>query len=130
MKYLLWFGGIVLAGVITMGAAIFVMHHAVQINFANPTPLEFWLSDAFLSFSMAMFVLLACWFAPAWRRNAVIFVVVFTVLFISVGIYSHIKYDGFLAVDHIIRYSSFLLAQALAVILSYRLFKDKRWTTQ
>lgn len=125
-----WIGGVLLSGVLTVGSAILIFHHVVKIDLANPTRSQFWISNFFLSLALGLFLFLACVVVPAWKRNAGVFVFVFSLLFIITGIYNHIMYDGYLQQDHIIRYSSFTLALILAMFISHKLYKNKRWRTR
>jgi tryptophan-rich sensory protein len=122
-----WLAGILLSAMLTLGAAILFFHHVINVDMNNLTPLEFWISNIFLAGAFGLFVFCACWFAPAWKRNAGIFALAFCVLFISAGIYNHITYDGFLHQDHIIRYSSFLLAIVFAFFMSRKKFGQNKW---
>jgi hypothetical protein len=122
-----WFAGILMSAMLTLGATILFFHQVIDVDMSNLTPVEFWISNIFLSVAFGLFVFCACWFVPAWKRNAGIFAIAFCVLFISAGIYNHITYDGFLHHDHIIRYSSFLLAVVIAFLLSQKRFGHKKW---
>lgn len=124
-----WIGGVLLAGVLTVGSTIVIFHHVVSIDLANPTRTQFWISNFFLSLAFGLFLFLACVMVPAWKRNAGVFVFIFSLLFILTGIYNHIIYDGYLHQDHIIRYSSFTLALILSMFISYKRYKNQRWRT-
>jgi hypothetical protein len=122
-----WIAGIVIASFLTLGLAIVVFHHVVEIDMNNPTPMQFWVSNFFLSLAFGLFLFMACWFAPRWKRNAGLVVLIFSLLFISMGIYHHFTDDGYLKPDHIIRYSSFTICLAFSMLLSYKVFQNRNW---
>jgi peptidoglycan/LPS O-acetylase OafA/YrhL len=130
MKTLLvlrWIAGIVLAAFLTLGLAIIVFHHVVEIDMNNPTPIQFWVSNFFLSLAFGLFLFIACWFAPRWKRNAGLLVLVFSLVFISLGVYHHFTDDGYLNQDHIIRYSSFIICLVLSMFISHKVFQNRSW---
>lgn len=122
-----WIAGIILSAALTLGATIFFFHYVINVDMNRLTPFEFWVSNIFLSLAFGSFVFCACWFAPAWKRNAGAFAFAFCTLFIAAGIYNHITYDGVLQKDHIILYSSFLLAIVLALFISHKKFRHRKW---
>ena len=123
-----WIFGIVLAGVLTLWAAGFIMHHDGNVDMNNLNEFQYWV--VFLtvpSVAFGLFVFLSCAFVPSQKKYAGILVISLSILFVGFGIYQHYMDNGFLPNQYIIRYTGFIAGLFMGFILSFNVFKRKNW---
>lgn len=128
MVILRWILGIVLAGVLTLGLAGFIMHHDGNVDMNNLNAFQYWV--VFLtvpSVAFGLFVFLSCAFVPSQKKYAGILVVLASIVFVGFGIYEHYVDNGFLPNQYIIRYTGFMTGLVIGFILSFNVFKEKKW---
>ncbi len=128
-KIFKWVFGIVLAGVLTLGLAGFIMHHNGNVDMNKLNGFQFWVIYLTVpSVAFGLFVFFSCVFVTSQKKYAGILVIFLSILFVGYGIYQHYIDNGFLPNQYIIRYTGFITGLAIGFILSYKLFKDKKWT--
>ncbi len=129
MKGVKWVLGVVLAGTITLGPANFLMHHMGEVDMKHLTAFQYWIQFLIVpSLAFGLFAFLACVFVPIQKKYAGVVVVVISFLFIVSGAYQHYLDDGFVHRDYVIRYSGFAFSLSIGFALSYKLFRQNRWT--
>ena len=130
MKWIKWISGILLAGIITIGPANFIMHHTGKVDMNNLTPFQYWIQFLTVpSLAFGLFVFLACAFAPAQKKYAGLLVFAISIIFIALGIYQHYTDDGYLRTDYLIRYIGFTICLSGGLAFSYRLYRNNKWTS-
>lgn len=130
MRWAKWSLGIVLAGIITLVPANFIMHHAGNVDMNNLNFFQYWIQFLTVpSLAFGLFLFLACAFVPIHKKYAGILVFVLSIIFIALGMYQHYTDDGFLRNDYLVRYSGFILCLIIGFALSYRLFRQNKWTS-
>ncbi len=128
-KILKWIFGIVLAGVLTLGSAFFIMHHNGNADMNKLNWFQYWVVYLTVpSLAFGVFVFLSCVLVPLQKKYAGILVFLLSIIFIGLGIYQHYIDDGFLRNQYIVRYTGFIIGLATGFILSYKVFKKKNWT--
>ena len=128
MRLIKWIFGIVLAGVITIWPASFIMHHTGKVDMNNLTPFQYWIKFlAIPSIAFGLFLFLACAFVPIQKKYAGILVFALSIIFITLGTYQHYTDDGFLRNVYLIRYIGFVIGLILGFSLSYKFFRKSKW---
>ena len=128
MRLIKWIFGIVLAGVITIWPANFIMHHTGKVDMNNLTPFQYWIKFlAIPSIAFGLFLFLACAFVPIQKKYAGILVFALSIIFITLGTYQHYTDDGFLRSVYFIRYIGFVIGLILGLSLSYKFFRKNKW---
>jgi ABC-type phosphate transport system permease subunit len=128
LKIFQWIFRIVLAAVLSLGVAAFIMHRDPNVDFNHLTSFQYWI--VFLtvpSVAFGLFVFLSCLFVQANKRRAGVIAVLLSIIFIGFGTYQHYMDNGYLPNQYIIRYSCFLAGLALGYLLSYKMFKNNNW---
>jgi cytochrome bd-type quinol oxidase subunit 2 len=129
-KILNWICGIVLAGVLTLGSANFIMHHNGNVDMNKLNWFQYWVVYLTVpSLAFGLFVFLSCVFVPLQKKYAAILVLLLSIIFIGLGMYQHYIDDGFLRNQYIVRYTGFIIGLAMGFILSYKVFKENNWST-
>jgi uncharacterized paraquat-inducible protein A len=130
MKWIKWILDIVLAGLITLVPANFIMHHTGKVDMNNLTPFQYWVQFLTVpSLAFGLFVFLSCVFVPMQKRFAGILVLAMSLIFIALGTYQHYTDDGFLRKDYLVRYVGFTICLIIGFMLAYRTFKQNGWTS-
>lgn len=130
MKWIKWILGIVLAGIITLVPANFIMHRTGKVDMNNLTPFQYWIQFLTVpSVAFGLFLFLACVFVPMQKKYAGILVFTLSLIFIALGTWQHYTDDGYLRNDYLVRYIGFTICLILGFMLSYKLFKQKLWTS-
>lgn len=130
MKWLKWVLGIVLAGIITLVPANFIMHRTGQVDMNNLTSFQYWIQFLTVpSIAFGLFLFLACAFVPIQKKYAGILVFVLSIVFIALGTYQHYTDDGYLRNDYLIRYIGFTSCLIIGFSLSYLFFRQGKWTS-
>jgi hypothetical protein len=128
MKILQWILLIVVAGILTIGTAGFIMHYGGSIDLKRLTPFQYWITYLTIpSVAFALFVFLSAVFVPRKKKYAVLLVIFCSIIFISLEAHQHYSYDGFLAEQFIIRYTGFTTGLMLSFIASYIVYKNRSW---
>ena len=124
-----WIFGILMAGLLSVGLGVLVMHHSGPVDMGRLTGFQYWLT-LFITppIALALFVFLSCAFVPSRKKYAGILVVSLCTFFIGMGAYEHYTYDGFLATQFKIIYSGFITGLAAGFVISYKVFKENKWT--
>lgn len=118
-----WVFGIILAGALTLGVAGLVMHIGAPVDMTKLSGFQYWVVFLMLpSIAFGLFVFLCCLLVPFNKKSAGILAIVFSLLFISYGVYQHYSDDGFLANQYIIRYIGFIICLIIGFLISYRVF--------
>lgn len=129
MKWFKWILGIVLAGIITLVPANFIMHHSGKVDMNNLTSFQYWIQFLTVpSIAFGLFLFLACVFVPIQKKYAGILVFTLSIIFIALGTYQHYSDDGYLRNDYLIRYIGFTVCLILGFSLSYKFFRQNNWT--
>ncbi|SRR6266542_3969027 len=129
MKWIKWILGIVLAGIVTLVPANFIMHHTGKVDMNNLTSFQYWVQFLTVpSIAFGLFLFLACLFVPIQKKSAGILVFMLSIVFIALGTYQHYTDDGFLRTDYLVRYIGFVVGLVLGFSLSYKFFKQTNWT--
>ena len=122
-----WIFGIILSGVLTLGVAGLVMHLGAPVDMTKLSWFQYWVVFLVLpSMAFGLFVFLCCLLVPFNKRSAGILAIVFSLLFISYGVYQHYSDDGFLANQYIIRYTGFIICLLIGFLVSYKVFNLRR----
>lgn len=130
MRWVTWSLAIVLAGIITLGPANFIMHHTGNVEMNNLSSFQYWIQFLTVpSLAFGLFLFLACAFVPIQKKYAGVLVFVLSVIFIALGMYQHYTDDGFLRNDYLVRYLGFVLCLMIGFALSYKLFRQNKWTS-
>ncbi len=130
MKWIKWILGVLLAGVITLVPANFIMHHTGKVDMNNLTPFQYWIQFLLVpSLAFGLFLFLACAFVPIQKKHAGILVFSLSIIFIALGTYQHYTDDGFLRSDYLVRYTGFVVALIIGFKLSYKFFGQRKWTS-
>ena len=130
MKWLKWILGIIVAGVLTLGAANIIMHHTGEVDMNHLNSFQYWIQFLTVpSLAFGLFLFLACAFVPIQKKYAGIFVFIVSIIFIALGMYQHYTDDGFVRRDYWIRYIGFIAGLLIGFAVSYKLFKQKKWTS-
>lgn len=130
MKWIKWISGIVLAGIITLLPANFIMHRTGQVDMNNLTSFQYWIQFLTVpSLAFGLFLFLACAFVPIQRKYAGVLVFVLSIIFIALGAYQHYADDGFLHNDYLVRYIGFVVCLIIGFLLSYNFYRQKKWTS-
>ena len=130
MKWVGWISGVILAGVLTLGAANLVMHHTGNVDMNNLTTFQYWVKFfAVPSLAFGLFLFLSSAFVPFKKKYAGITVLLLSLIFIALGSYQHYIDNGILQSQYIIRYSGFIIALAIGFHFSYRVYKKNKWTS-
>jgi hypothetical protein len=125
-----WGLGIAMAGLITLGPANFLMHHTGNVDMNNLSAFQYWIQFLTVpAVAFGLFLFLACAFVPVQKRTAGMLVFALSLVFIALGAYQHYTDDGFLRNDYLVRYFGFILCLLVGFGLSYRLFKQNKWTS-
>jgi hypothetical protein len=128
MKYVKWILAVALACMLSIVLTGYLMHHFIKnLDAYGLRDIQFWLINIGLGVGFGFFVFLSCLFVPMQKRNAAVAVVILCGLFIAMGIYHHIADTGFLEGKYTVRYTTFLLAIAMAYFISVKLFGRKNW---
>jgi hypothetical protein len=123
-----WMGGIVLAAVLTLGLAGFIMHLNGPVNVSKLSGSQYGLTLFIVPpVACCLLVLLACAFVPSNKKYAGILVSLLWASFISYGAYEHYNYDSFVANQFKIIYSGFVVGLLAGFVISYIVFKNKNW---
>lgn len=130
MKWIKWIFGIVLAGIITLVPANFIMHRTEQVDMNNLTSFQYWIQFLIVpSIAFGLFLFLACAFVPIQKKYAGVLVFTLSIVFIALGAYQHYTDDGYLRNDYLIRYLGFTVSLILGFSLSYLFFRQSKWTS-
>jgi hypothetical protein len=130
MKWTKWVLGIVLAGVITLVPASFIMHHTQKVDMNNLTSFQYWIQFLTIpSIAFGLFLFLACAFVPIQKKYAGILVFTLSIVFIALGAYQHYTDDGLLRNDYLVRYIGFVVGLLIGFSLSYKIFKQSKWAS-
>jgi hypothetical protein len=130
MKWLKWILGIVLAGIVTLVPANFIMHRTGQVDMNNLTSFQYWIQFLTVpSIAFGLFLFLACTFVPIQKKYAGILVFALSIVFIALGTYQHYTDDGYLRNDYLIRYIGFTIGLILGFSLSSKFFRQRKWTS-
>ena len=130
MKWIKWISGIVLAGIITLVPASFIMHRTGQVDMNNLTSFQYWIQFLTVpSIAFGLFLFLACAFVPIQKKYAGVLVFTLSIVFIALGTYQHYTDDGYLRNDYLIRYLGFTVCLILGFSLSYLFFRQSKWTS-
>ena len=130
MKWTKWIAGIVLAGIITIWPASYLMHHTGKVDMNNLAPFQYWIQFLTLpSIAFGLFLFLACAFVPIQKKWAGIIVFTLSFIFIALGIYHHYTDDGYLRNDYLVRYIGFVAGLILGFSLSYKFFREGKWAS-
>lgn len=125
-----WILGIVLAAILTLVPASLFMHHTGDVDMNNLNAYQYWVQFLALpSLAFGLFLFLACVLVPCHKRIAGHFVFLLSLLFIGLGLYQHYTDDGFLRPVYLIRYSGFILCLSIGFALSYKIYRQQKWTT-
>ena len=123
-----WIGGMLLAGILTLGVAALVMHHGENPDVDRLTHFQYWVVYlAVPSTALGLFVFLSCLFVPSHKAYAGRIVVALGGLLVGYGSYQHYIDSGFLPNPYIVRYIGFAVGLAAGYLLSYRVFKTHHW---
>jgi hypothetical protein len=123
-----WIGGMLLAGVLTLGVAALVMHHGDNPDLNRLTPFQYWVVYlAVPSVALGLFVFLSCLFVPSHKAYAGRVVITLGGLLVGYGSYQHYIDNGLLANQYMVRYSAFVLGLVAGYLLSYKVFKTSNW---
>ena len=69
MKWIKWIFGIVMAGIITLVPANFIMHHTGKVDMNNLTSFQYWIQFLTVpSLAFGLFVFLAYVFVPMQKK--------------------------------------------------------------
>jgi len=124
-----WLLAIVVAGFLTLGAAGMIMHDK-SIDFSKEDGSVFYGRSVLIpAIAFCLFLFLTSVFVPFKKRNAVIFVLILSFVFVMLGARQHFLDDGYLANKYIIRYTSFLVALATGYMFSYYKYRNNKWTS-
>jgi hypothetical protein len=130
MKWLKWILGIVLAGILTLLPANFIMHRTGKVDMNSLTSFQYWIQFLTVpSIGFGLFLFLACAFVPMQKKFAGILVFALSLVFIGLGTYQHYMDDGYLHTDYLIRYIGFTICLILGFSLSYKYFRQNKWTS-
>ena len=130
MKWIKWILGIILAGVLALVPANFIMHHTGKVDMNNLTAFQYWVVFLIVpSLAFGLFVFLSCVFVPLQKKYAGILVLLLSIIFVGLGTYQHYMDDGFLRNQYIVRYIGFIIGLVIGFIVSYKIFKENKWTS-
>jgi len=130
MKWIKWISGIILAGVLALVPANFIMHRTGKVDMNNLTAFQYWVVFLVVpSLAFGLFVFLSCVFVPLQKKYAGILVLLLSIIFIGLGTYQHYMDDGFLRNQYIVRYIGFIIGLVIGFTLSYKIFKENKWTS-
>ncbi|MEJ7681906.1 MAG: VOC family protein [Segetibacter sp.] len=130
VKWIKWILGIIMAGVLTLGTANIVMHHTGKVDMNNLTPFQYWVQFLIVpSLSFGLFLFLSCLFALIQKKYAGLLVFILSLIFIALGTYQHYMDDGFLRKDYLVRYIGFIASLIISFALSYKIFRQNKWTS-
>ena len=108
----------------------FIMHHMGKVDMDNLTSFQYWIQFLTVpSIAFGLFLFLACAFVPMQKKYAGILVFTLSTIFIALGTYQHYADDGFLRSDYLVRYIGFVVALILGFTLSYKFFRQSKWTS-
>ena len=130
MKWIKWILGVVIAGIVTLIPANFIMHHTGKVDMNNLNSFQYWIQFlAVPSLAFGLFVFLACVFVPMQKKYAGLLVLVLSFIFIALGTYQHYTDDGFLRKDYLVRYIGFTICLITGFMLGYKLYRQNKWTS-
>jgi uncharacterized paraquat-inducible protein A len=130
VKWLKWISGIVLAGVVTLWPANLIMHHTGKVDMNNLTPFQYWIKFlAVPSLAFGLFVFLSCLFVPLFKKYAGMLVFTLSLIFIGLGAWQHYTDDGVLRKQYLVRYTGFVTGLIIGFSLSYKSFKQNKWSS-
>lgn len=130
MKWLKWVLGILLAGIITLVPANFVMHRTGNVDMNNLTAFQYWIKFLTVpSVAFGLFLFLSCVFVPFQKKYAGLIVFLLSIIFIGLGAYQHYMDDGVLYNQYIVRYIGFITGLIIGFLLSYRVYGQSKWTS-
>ena len=130
MKWVKWILSVILAGVITLVPANFIMHHTGKVDMNNLNPFQYWVQFLIVpSLAFGLFLFLSCLFAPIQKKYAGLSVFIVSLIFIALGTYQHYMDDGFLRKDYLVRYIGFIAGLVISFVLSYIIFRQNKWTS-
>ena len=122
--------GVVIAGIVTLIPANFIMHHTGKVDMNNLNSFQYWIQFlAVPSLAFGLFVFLACVFVPMQKKYAGLLVLVLSFIFIALGTYQHYTDDGFLRKDYLVRYIGFTICLITGFMLGYKLYRQNKWTS-
>ena len=125
-----WIGGIILAAILTIGSAGFIMHRNGPVDMNNLHGFQYWLT-LFITppVALCLFVFLSCAFVPFYKKYAALLVMSLCTFFIGYGTYGHYTYDGFVADQYKLIYSGFIIGLIAGFIVGYSVFSEIKWTS-
>lgn len=130
MKWIKWVLGVVIAGVVTLVPANFIMHHTGKVDMDNLTSFQYWIQFLTVpSLAFGLFLFLSCVFVPIQKKYAGLLVFLLSTIFISLGAYQHYIDDGILRNQYIVRYSGFVICLVIGFLVSHKLFKQNNWAS-
>lgn len=125
-----WLLAILLAGVLTLGPASFLMHGTGAVDRHHLSGFQYWVQLlAVPAVAFGLFVFLACAFVPARKKRAGLLVVGLSLIFIGLGVYQHVADDGLLERQYVVRYAGFIVGLAGGFALAYRAFNGNSWAS-
>ena len=123
-----WLLGILLAGVLTLGSANFLMHQTGAVDLHHLTWFQYWVKMLTVpAVAFGLFVFLACAFVPAHKQRAGLLVLGLSLVFIGLGAYQHVTDDGFLETQYVIRYAGFVAGLVGGFAAARHVFRGNRW---
>jgi uncharacterized paraquat-inducible protein A len=130
MKRVKWILGVVIAGVITLVPANFIMPRTGKVDMNNLTTFQYWVQFLTVpSLAFGLFLFLSCVFVPIQKKYAGLLVFLLSIIFISLGAYQHYMDDGILRNQYIVRYSGFIICLIIGFLLSYKTFRQNNWVS-
>lgn len=130
MKWIKWILGVVIAGVITLVPANFIMHHTGKVDMNNLTSFQYWIQFLTVpSLAFGLFLFLSCVFVPMQKKYAGLLVFILSIIFIFLGAYQHYMDDGILRNQYIVRYSGFVICLVIGFWVSHKLFRQTNWAS-
>lgn len=130
MKWLKWVLGILLAGIITLVPANFIMHRTGNVDMNNLTAFQYWIKFLTVpSVAFGLFLFLSCVFVPFQKKYAGLIIFLLSIIFIGLGAYQHYMDDGVLYNQYIVRYIGFITGLIIGFLLSYRVYGQSKWTS-
>jgi len=130
LKVLKWIIAFILAGIISLGTAAFIMHFDKNADYSKTEGINFYLMSVLVpAAGFFFFIFLASRFVPFKKRNAALIGISISLIFTFLGAYQHYLDDGSLAVKYFIRYILFIVAIMSGFLFSKYTFLNTRWTS-
>ena len=131
MKWVKWIASIVLAGLVTLLPANFIMHRTGDVDMNNLTTFQYWVKLLVVpSIAFGLFLFLSCVFVDIQKKYAGLLVFMLSTIFISMGAYQHYIDDGILRNQYVVRYCAFIASLVIAFAISYKFYRQNNWVAE